>query len=107
MNIDSVTFKERIYSLINGDYDLTVYPVPESAVVKNEFEEGCFCFATYFQILDAYSRLCERLQVEEWSDDDVEAVIRSLMAIGQYQAMRMFEYGVFFARGEGMLAKDS
>ncbi len=100
MMIEESEFRKRIYDLMNGNWNLRDYPVPEARVVSSEFEPGSECAIAYQQMLDAYSRLCRRLSVGEWEDTDVEIVIGSLLAIGRHLALKMFEYGVLFARRE-------
>ncbi len=40
MHIANMEFQERIYNLVNGFLDLSVFPTPESEFVKDEFAEG-------------------------------------------------------------------
>ena len=100
MNINTTEFQERIYDLICGNLDLNTAFVPESAIVKSEFEDGGDCAEAYGRMLDAYSRLCERLGTKEWEDADVEVVIRELIGIGKHLSMKMFAYGVLFGSRE-------
>lgn len=95
MKKNSVEFKQRVFDLMNGSLDLERYPVPESGIVKNEFEEGEACDLLYREVYDANRRICERLGVEE--DSDVEIIIRNLLEIGEHQAMRMYDYGRAFS----------
>ncbi|MDE6908563.1 MAG: hypothetical protein K2P21_10455 [Lachnospiraceae bacterium] len=84
--------KQRIFQLMNGTWDLEKYPVPEAGMVENEFEEGSVCSILYEEVYNANRRICERLGVEE--DRDVELIIGNLLKIGEYQSMRMYDYGV-------------
>lgn len=102
IQIDEQWFKERIFDLINGVWDLEVCPVPESEFVKTEFAEGSYCDILYKQILEAYSSLCERLDVEDRNDKDIEKIIDNLARITKIVSLKMFEYGVLFARRETM-----
>ncbi len=52
---------DRIYNLVCGYQDLKVLPIPEVATVKNKFERGSLCENAYNRMLDAYSRICQRL----------------------------------------------
>ena len=70
MKKDKEQFKCLIYDLMMGSRNLEDYPVKESEVVTNEFEEGMYCDSAYNEVYDANRRVCERLDVEE--DDDVE-----------------------------------
>lgn len=92
--------KERVYDLVNGLLNVKDYPVEESKIVRNEFEEGCYCATKYHEVLEAYLRLCRRLKVEELNDDDVEIVINNLLDIMQHIGMKMYEYGAYFTRQE-------
>ncbi len=102
MNIYDATFQEQVFDLVTGNHDLTRYPVSGAEYVKSEFEEGSYCFIAYQQMLDAYSSICERLQAEEWNDKDVEVIIGNLLSIGKHLSMKMFAYGVFFAKRENI-----
>ena len=64
--------------------------------VENLFEEDSDCDVAYYEMLEAYARLCERLGVTD-EDRDVEIVINSLMTIQRNVSMKMFEYGMKFA----------
>lgn len=98
MRTDSAQLKQRVFDLMNGSLDLEHYPVPESEIVDNEFEEGKMCGVLYREVYHANRRICERLGVEE--DADVEIIIRNLLKIGEYQCMKMYDYGRFFCAGD-------
>lgn len=100
MNITSEEFKQLIYDLANGSLDTEHFPIPESEYVKNEYKEGSFCERKYAEVLDRYTHLCQRLNVPEWEDDDIEVIIDNLRDIGEHISKKMFEYGVFFAKKE-------
>ncbi len=68
----------------------------ESTIVKDEFTEGSDCANAYSRMLDAYSRLCQRLGISEWEDPDVEIIINELTFIGRHVAMKMYDYGYLF-----------
>lgn len=88
-------FKKLVFDLMNGLLDLEEYPVEESKYVKNEFSVGEYCEEAYRRVYNANRRLCERLGVEE--DSDVESIITDLMDIGEYLALKMYDYGKFFS----------
>ena len=67
--------------------------------VENLFAEGKRCADLYAQMLEAYSRLCERLSVQE--DDDGEIMINSMMEIMRIVAYKMYEYGQAHAQNSG------
>ena len=73
MKKDSVEFKKRVFDLMNGSLDLEKYPVPESKIVENEYEEGKVCGVLYREVYYANRRVCEKLGVEV--DSDVEIFI--------------------------------
>ncbi len=98
MNIDSKEFREIIYEIANGEYNLSGYPIPEGKYVENQFAEGAPCWRWYGEMLDAYERICERMGNRQGEDRDVEVIINSLLDIARHMALKMFEYGVFFAR---------
>lgn len=60
--------------------------------VENLFAEGSECDRAYSEMLEAYTRLRDRLGVEN-EDADVEAIINALLKIERLVAIKMFEYG--------------
>ncbi len=95
--VNELSFREKIYDLLTGAYDLDSFPVSESKIVEYVFFEGSFCDTAYCRMLAAYSRLCQRSGSKEWEDPDAEVMISQLMSIGKFLALKMFEYGVWFA----------
>ncbi len=100
MNIQEYEFRQKIYDLVNGYLTLEDPPSPESQYVIDEFSEGSLCSDAYAQILDAYSRLCRRLNVQDQNDADIEIIIDSFNTITHHISLKMFEYGVLFAKME-------
>ncbi len=96
--INNPAFQERIYNLVNGFWNLEHYPVPESAFVPNEFIQGSFCAEAYGKVLDAYARICARLQQDSGEDADVEIILNEMNGIMKHISIKMFQYGAFFAR---------
>lgn len=97
MNKVSEEFKEMIYNLMIGAFDLENYPIKESQYVANEYEEGEFCSKAYEEVYNANCRICERLGVDIDEDKDVELIINNLLDIGKYLSMKMYDYGIFFS----------
>ena len=97
MRVQDEEFKTMIYNLMNGHYELNECEIEESKVVEDEFAEGTYCEKLYAQMLAAYERLCNRLHEPSGEDKDVEIIISSLLDIGRYQSMKMFDYGAFCA----------
>ena len=97
MEKNSMEFKRMIYELMNGALNLEEYPVPEGEIVKNEFEENGVCGILYKEVFDANRRICERFGVGE--DKDVEKIISNLLQIGEYECMKMYDYGALFSKG--------
>lgn len=95
MSNDTEKFKEKIYHLMIGAFDLQHCPIQESQYVANEYEEGKFCEKAYEEVFNANCRICERLGVD--ADRDVELIINNLMDIGEHLSMKMYDYGVFFS----------
>ena len=60
--------------------------------VESVFYEGSACEVAYEQMLEAYERLRQRLQVEN-EDADVECIINAFQTIARELSLRMFEYG--------------
>ncbi len=89
-------FREHIYNLICGNYTLHMDHLVVNTVVKDEFAEGSDCANAYSRMLDAYSRLCQRLGTEEWENPDVEVIINELTSIGRHVALKMYDYGYLF-----------
>ncbi len=100
MNITDLKFRQRVFDLMNGNLDLQRFPVPESKYVANEFADGSICSESYGEILNAYSRLCARLQQEQWNDPDIEIIINCYNSITEHLCLASFGYGVLFARME-------
>lgn len=82
---------------MNGLWDLGRCSVPEGSMVKDEFGEGSVCSTLYEEVYNANRRICERLGVEE--DRDLELIIGNLLKIGEYQSMKMYDYGAEDGRG--------
>ena len=99
MKKDLEQFKCLIYDLMIGSRNLEDYPVKESNVVTNEFEEGMYCESAYNEVCDANRRICERLDVEE--DDDVECIISNLLGIAKHLSLKMYDYGEYYANKTG------
>lgn len=87
--------KELIYDLMDGVFDLTRFSPPESKMVANEFEEGLPCAEAYKEVYASNRRICRRLGVDE--DPDVENIINQMREICRIMAMKMFDYGEYFA----------
>lgn len=96
MKPNSEDFKQLIYELMTGSRNLEEYPVQESQYVENEFQQGKFCSMAYREMYNANQRLCRRLSVNE--DIDVEYIISNLLDMQQYLALKMYDYGIFFAQ---------
>ena len=60
--------------------------------VPNAFAEGSTCAAEYQNMLDAYDRIRERLQVRD-EDEDVETIINSMLVIQELLCRGMFRLG--------------
>lgn len=99
MEKESEDFKQLVYELMNGYYDLGKRPIEESRYVENEFEEGKFCAKTYEEIYHANERLCERLGVPN-EDEDVETIISGFFDIMEHLCMKMYDYGRLFSKNE-------
>ncbi len=100
--IDDILFQERIYDLANGFLELSRDTVPESEFVMDEFAVGSPCHASYEKVLAAYARVCDRLRCGQ-EDADVEIILNEMNAISRHMALKMFQYGVFFARRQNGL----
>ena len=85
-------FAEAVYWSVQG---LLEKPVEG---VENAFYDGSGCEAAYEQMLEAYERLRQRLQVKN-EDADVECIINALQTITKELCLRMFEYGAATERG--------
>lgn len=95
-------FKQRVYDLMNGNYNLEACDYEESNVVEDEFAEEKYCEELYGEMLAAYASVCRRLHQMTGEDKDVEVIINNLLNIGRYQCMKMFDYGAFFSRKENV-----
>lgn len=88
-------WKEMVYDLMNGVYDLEQYPMEESSYIKDEFAKGKYCQKAYEEVYAAKQRLNKRLEKVE--DKDVELIIARLQDIGRYLALKMYDYGKKFS----------
>lgn len=100
MKIDDPIFIRRIFDLTNGLLDLNAAPVAESQFVQDAFGEGEVCERAYREALEAYSRLCRRLNAPDQEDPDVEIIFNCFLQIIEEIGIKMYEYGAFFARKE-------
>ena len=60
--------------------------------VENIYAPGGLCDRNYCAMLEAYGRLCRRLNRKD-DDPDVEIIIDALLDNQRIIAMKMFEYG--------------
>ena len=60
--------------------------------IESAFYDGSVCETAYEQMMEAYERLKQRLQVNN-EDADVEVIINALQTITKELCLRMFEYG--------------
>ena len=89
------SFKELVFDLMNGYYEMDCYTGPVPKEVENEFEsDDSLCSQWYENVYQAKERLCSRLNENE--DKDVEIIIDSLLEMGKYQSLKMYDYGVHF-----------
>ena len=85
------TFRKCVYDTLNGSL-IEEYRIPG---VENAFEPGSYCEGLYADMLDAYARLSKRFGFID-EDYDIEIIINSLLDIGQYMSLKMFDYGLYF-----------
>lgn len=98
---DRDEWKELVFDLMNGNYDLEQYPIEESAYIADEFANGEFCERAYDAAYKAKQRLYKKLKTVD--DEDVELIFSNLQAIGRYLAMKMYDYGEQFSQKEKTL----
>ncbi len=93
-----MTVFEEIYYTMLGDM------CPEYALpwVENAYADGSHCDRAYSEMRDAYSRICERLDVEE-EDNDLEIIVTNLLDIQKELCARMFDCGMQYVRGRRYL----
>lgn len=89
------SFAKQVYETMQGILILEAC-VPG---VEDAFAQGSRCKRLYFDMLDAYERLCVRLYADEY-DDDVEIIIQSLRDIESELCFRMYDYGAKFGKRE-------
>lgn len=88
------TFPEQVYdSLCDNLVESARIPG-----VENLFTDNSACQAAYEQILEAYDRLCLRLNTNG-EDPDVEIILTQMRRIQKITAMKMYEYGKKFGTG--------
>ena len=84
---------DRVYDTVRGVGDRDEWVDG----VDNLFLPGSKCEKDYFDMLDAYVRLCDRLGVRD-EDDDVEMIIRCFMDMERRISRAMFECGTRFSK---------
>ena len=87
-------YKELIYLLMMGEYDYESYPVPESTIVENEFEEGKYCERLYSEIFDLSLSISKRLNSD--NDEEVEKIKNNFFLMMNYLCKQMYSYGEQF-----------
>lgn len=95
MDTTNQDFKELIYDLMRGTYDLQEYTIKESQYVDNEFGNGKFCTQAYEQIFNANKSICNRLGENE--DKDVECIISNFFDIMHHLCIKMYDYGALYS----------
>ena len=84
---------ERVYDTLL-ELLIPEYRVPWVEVI---FAPGKPCYEAYFDMQEAYERLCARLGVRD-EDADVEIMIQSLLKYGRVSAIEMFKYGRIYQK---------
>lgn len=84
---------QRVYETLTGNL-VEGCCVPG---VENAFKEDSYCMNLYGEMLDAYSRVLERLGLVD-EDDDIEIIINNLLDISKYLSIKMYHYGSVFSR---------
>lgn len=85
---------QRVYETLTGNL-VEGCCVPG---VENAFEENSYCMNLYGEMLNAYSRVLERLGLAD-EDDDIEIIIiNNLLDISEYLSGKMYHYGSVFSR---------
>ena len=79
---------EEVYDTLLGEY----VDGAEVPGVQNIYAPGGPCDRNYTAMLEAYERLCRRLNCRD-EDPDVEIIIDSLLENQRMIALKMFEYG--------------
>lgn len=93
--MENEKFKETVYELLNGFWELDLCTMPNKELVANKFADGSECSRLYDEVYAANVRICQRLGVEE--DKDVELIINNLLEMGKQIAEKMYDYGVQFS----------
>ena len=85
------------YKLIEDIYDSLLgesnAPIPG---IENAFAVGKPCDQQYQELLEAYDRLRERLDIQN-EDRDIEAIISAMLSIQKELCFKMYQYGAMFA----------
>ena len=85
------SFAERVYDTLCDN----LVETERVSGVENLFTDHSACEIAYEAMLDAYARLCRRLQCVE-EDPDVEIILTQMRRIQKITAMKMYEYGKKF-----------
>ena len=88
-----MTLPEQVYDCLLGQTERNI----TLNWVENIFTDGSAYDHNYGEVLDAYERLCQRLGTGD-EDADVEIIINSMLDNEQIVALKMFEYGMKYAK---------
>jgi hypothetical protein len=92
--MDSREFKELVYNLMNGFFNLEEDPVEESKIVRDEFQDGRLKELSE-EIFAAKLRIYRKMKVEE--DEDLELILENAEEIMKELCFRMYDYGAYFS----------
>lgn len=98
-----MSYKEKIYQIMNGDLTETETLQIGDLLVGNEFADGKECGELYSEVYRANRNLCSRLKTEE--DRDVELIIGNMFKIAKNLAMKMYDCGVADGMQRGIKVK--
>ena len=88
-----MTLPEQVYDCLLGQFE----PNITLNWVENIFTDGSAYDRNYGAVLDAYECLCQRLGTGD-EDADVEIIINAMLDNERIVALKMFEYGMRYAR---------
>ena len=89
-------WKDVVYELMNGNFDLERFPMEESNYIENEFEAGSYCDQIYEELYKAKQRIYKRMGKVQ--DNDIELIILDMLQICRHLSMKMYDYGEAFAQ---------
>ena len=86
-----------IFELLMGWLDRSILTPEQDSRIENVFAEGAAVNRLYGEMLDAYSRLSQRLHPGRDDDPDVEVFFFNTLDMCEEVGLKMYRYGRYYA----------